>query len=41
MADYIITLDDDQDVSIGSPDYNIGVNYEITFQKYTISEFNS
>lgn len=29
MADYIITLDDDQDVSIGSPDYNIGVNYEI------------
>ena len=29
MADYIITLDDDQDASIGTPDYNIGVNYEI------------
>jgi len=29
MPDYIITLDDDQDVSIGSPDYTIGVNYEI------------
>ena len=29
MSDYIITLDDDQDSSIGTPDYNIGVNYEI------------
>ena len=29
MADYVITLDDDQDISIGTPDYNIGVNYEI------------
>lgn len=29
MADYIITLDDDLDVSIGTPDYTIGVNYEI------------
>ena len=30
MADYIITLDDDQDASIGTPDYNIGVNYELS-----------
>jgi hypothetical protein len=29
MTDYIITLDDDQDLSIGAPDYTIGVNYEI------------
>lgn len=29
MSDYIITLDNDEDISIGSPDYNIGVNFEI------------
>ena len=29
MSDYIITLDNDEDISIGSPDYNIGVNFEV------------
>ncbi len=29
MADYIITLDDDQDASIAPPDYTLSVNYEI------------
>ena len=29
MSDYIITLDNGEDISIGSPDYNIGVNFEV------------
>jgi hypothetical protein len=29
MADYIITLDNDEDISLGSPEYTLGVNYEI------------